>query len=419
MFQNEEEICWSHAIATLVVFSLRKIIGRKPPTFDEVMDFIFSKFERRKYCLSEVLPTILSHYHLQYKLVPEDQINLFNPDGSYNCHLCRFYFTGKEWKNFSNHFYDEKTKNKFLSKTPLGDYNEEDNGGHVVVLIDSDRCKHTCRNSWGSNWANNGQFTFKHGAIKNAEFYVFYWLESELPDEIKLCYQKRVKECIKTFYQIIEYINALMKMKSGEVKKVRNEHIIAILSNFCEDFWNSDEITHFRNPNIFTENVFDSIHTDKVINDLNIFGNPCVKVVTICNKGFSLISSVVKIFKVWIDTNVVTDNIVLNYLSVFRHALKCYPEYLKECFNEQIPDCKTNGQDRTVAERISDNLVWMTTDLWMKGKISGKILKIAINLGYELQQQGFINPDVNNYYINSAFGIINRDGWKETYPGLK
>ena len=95
---------------------------------------------------------------------------------------------------------------------------------------------------------------------------------------------------------------------------------------------------------------------------------------------------------------------------MFRHALKCYPEYLKECFNEQIPDCKTNDKDRTVAERISDNLVWMTTDLWMKGKISGKILKIAINLGYELQQQGFINPDVNNYYINSAFRIINREG---------
>ena len=99
-----------------------------------------------------------------------------------------------------------------------------------------------------------------------------------------------------------------MKMKSEEVKKVRNEHIITILSNFCEDFWNSDEITHFRNPNIFTKNVFDCIHTDKVINDLNIFGNPCVKAVTGCNEGYSLISSEVKLFKAWIDANVATDN---------------------------------------------------------------------------------------------------------------
>ena len=105
------------------------------------------------------------------------------------------------------------------------------------------------------------------------------------------------------------------------------------------------------------------------------------------------------------DINSITDNVILNYLNIFKHALTCYPEYLKECLNEQIPNCKTDEINRTVAERMSDNFAWMVTDLWMKDKISGQILKDAICLGYDLQQKGFFDP-IGDNFIKDAWHII-------------
>lgn len=64
-----------------------------------------------------------------------------------------------------------------------------------------------------------------------------------------------------------------MKMKNEEVKNVREKHIIQILSNLYEDFWSSDEITHFRNPIIDYNYVLDRILSDKVISDLSIFAS--------------------------------------------------------------------------------------------------------------------------------------------------
>ncbi len=165
------------------------------------------------------------------------------------------------------------------------------------------------------------------------------------------------------------------------------------------------------------DNIVDRMLQGGETIDWSVVGNPCVEAFTVDSMKFSVISSLVKLFKLWIDLDKVTDNVILNYMGIFRRALNNYSGSLTGCFNEVIPACKTNGNDRTVAERFSDNIVWMTTDLWMKGKISGSVLKQAINLGYELQQ-GFIRPEVNNNFIDQAYRIVNREGWKETYPGV-
>lgn len=74
--------------------------------------------------------------------------------------------------------------------------------------------------------------------------------------------------------------------------------------------------------------------------------------------------------------------------------------------------------ERTVEEALSDDTVWMTELLWMKHKISGKMLKKVICILYELQQQGIItNTSANSRFIDQAWGIVTRPGWKDIYPG--
>lgn len=182
-------------------------------------------------------------------------------------------------------------------------------------------------------------------------------------------------------------------------------------------------LTPPQTPFVISKAEFDSI-VDKMLQngkiiDWSVVGNPCTKAFTVNSMQFSVISVLVKLFKLWIDQDKVTDNVILNYMGIFRRALNNYSGSLTGCFNEVIPACKTNGNDRTVAERCSDNIVWMTTDLWMKGKISGRVLKQAINSGHKLQQQGFISPEINNHFIDQAYGIVNREGWKETYRGVE
>lgn len=122
--------------------------------------------------------------------------------------------------------------------------------------------------------------------------------------------------------------------------------------------------------------------------------NLCIKSVSGKTKGFS---AEVKLLKVWIEANIVTDTVILNFLKVLVRAIAFYPDDLKACLCEILPGFKihihqdpSESVERTVEEALSDDTVWMTELLWMKHKISGKILKKVICILYELQQQGII-----------------------------
>ena len=97
------------------------------------------------------------------------------------------------------------------------------------------------------------------------------------------------------------------------------------------------------------------------------------------------------------------------------------PEVTKNApFDTPIPGFRPNGisEDRTVGQGYSDFLVWLVTDAWMKGKVTGKVLKDAFELGMYLRGKQLIEKNINGGFIDQAWNIINRKGWKETYPGL-
>lgn len=140
--------------------------------------------------------------------------------------------------------------------------------------------------------------------------------------------------------------------------------------------------------------------------DWSDVGNPCIRAFTVNSMEFSVISTLVKLFKFWIDNGEqVTDYVITSYLGAFQYALNNYREDLTECFNGLIPACKTNNYNRTVAQRFSDNIVWMVTDLWMKDKISGIKLKEAINFAHDMVQQGFIKQE-DSHFIEEAYSIV-------------
>lgn len=108
---------------------------------------------------------------------------------------------------------------------------------------------------------------------------------------------------------------------------------------------------------------------------------------------------------------------------VYLEIIKYVADHLDEglaAFNTPIPGFRPNNikNDRTVAEGYSDFLVWLVTDAWMKGKVTGKVLKDAFELGMYLRGKQLIEENINNKFIDQAWNIINRKGWKETYPGL-
>lgn len=112
----------------------------------------------------------------------------------------------------------------------------------------------TCLNSWGKHWGNNGIFSIGRNSIPNLVFHCIFFLESDLTDDDRSCYEIRKKDAIETFYHIIDNTNILPEnIDNDEIKrivvkykdKVINE-VKDMLIDFCEDFWRYGKESVFR-----------------------------------------------------------------------------------------------------------------------------------------------------------------------------
>ena len=271
--QQEQPVCWAHAISSLIVLSMRRIVGRDEIDFEELKNSLIKDFGSKEQNVTEVLRKILPKYNDQitnelYKkfsclqfteIFDENQINLFNPYGSYLLYLLSFYLAGEKWHDFSIFCCNPNNYKKFLKAEDLcitkqDDKYRTDDGGHCVLLIGADMASFTCLNSWGKHWGNNGIFTISRNSIPNLVFHCIFFLESDLTDDDRSCYEIRKKDAIETFYHIIDNTNILPEnIDNDEIKRIvvkyKDEVINEVkdmLIDFCEDFWRYGKESVFR-----------------------------------------------------------------------------------------------------------------------------------------------------------------------------
>lgn len=284
--QDGDPICWAHAIATIIILATRRIIGREAPKFEDIKKELIQKYGCHKNDSYKVLKEILPKYGLHFSEVPEDKVDLFNEYGSYMFYISCFYLPGEKWNDFSNFFDnpENKQKNNFLKSKDLcitkpNDIYRKNDGGHAVVCIDQNSSFLTYLNSWGNDWGIQGKFSMERGAISNIIYYSVYFLENELTNEEKHCNEKRQKEAIDAFYQIIYNMklsnfqsiqsDAIIRILNNESLKVINE-VKKILFIFCENYWKQGKDTIFLNLKL------SFITTIKEFNTLQLNEQLCV-----------------------------------------------------------------------------------------------------------------------------------------------
>lgn len=215
--------CWANAAATAIFLASKRIIGRKELQFNEVREKLINYFKEKVQKnegvdIEEALLKALPEYNLAYEEVKnEDDINLFNPDGSYNFYICTFWLEPEQWDDFSIFYNQNKGKSiedvvltkENLCKTKK-DPNRKPESGHAVILLDIDSYQYILLNSWGLSWGDQGKFAVERGAIPRMKFYKIYWYESDLTIEEKQCYKRRLEKATEVFYQILDYIQFLL-----------------------------------------------------------------------------------------------------------------------------------------------------------------------------------------------------------------
>ena len=115
-----------------------------------------------------------------------------------------FRLTKKQWNNFSTFFRSNSIRKKdIISKEEMDKdvpLNDEDGGGHAVVITKYSKDCFTVLNSWGDQWGDNGFFKIKDFSVFQTFkcFDVFFTLK-DLTDYEKNEYQKLVERKKKEF----------------------------------------------------------------------------------------------------------------------------------------------------------------------------------------------------------------------------
>ena len=187
---------------------------------------------------------VLPRYKLHFQHVYPDELRKI----IWNGRVCvaSFYLNGIQWYNFSKFFNDPEKKKLVITAEDLNrkPTNEElqgqdlESGGHAVVLIDVREDCWTFINSWGEQWADNGQFRVHPKAMK-VTFYDVFWYERDLTQrEIRL-FQSRGNEALEKFYEIVAGIDTIIEDKKNSLYDLGNQ--LLLILRFCSEIVKKNE----------------------------------------------------------------------------------------------------------------------------------------------------------------------------------
>jgi hypothetical protein len=189
--------CYAYAVATIIVLSLKRIVGRKVPPYETILNPLIRRYGRDGAFTPEVLRDICPSYRLHCRRV-DDMKTVLEGLRAGRPYVASFRLGPKEWANFERFF--RHHRNGVLTKAVLdaplspGDREpHEDARGHrhAVVLLSANGRQLTFMNSWGKDWGDGGRFTIEDEKVLPLRFLDVYWNESELLPEERQAWRER------------------------------------------------------------------------------------------------------------------------------------------------------------------------------------------------------------------------------------
>ena len=244
LFLSKNQIfgtCWANACAACIHFANMRVLGRKQISFEDLRKHIiinYSLEDKDGNNISNITKKIYDDYKITVKQVDENEAKIAVMKGR-PC-IASFSLSGKQWANFSEFFYDDINKYKYLDSNfinkddyPKIYYDGPKSVGHVVVLIDNKNEGMTFLNSWGIGFGDFGKFRIKNGDVltdgnnnDKMKFYDVYWTLNDLSyDEKK--YYKENHEIV-----ISNTLSFIMGSKQ-KIDELMNKNIIC---NKCNNY---------------------------------------------------------------------------------------------------------------------------------------------------------------------------------------
>lgn len=180
--------CYAYACATILRAANNRVRGREPIKHAELVKIIVKVFGKNGGDSSKVLDLFCPKMRLRWQLVDESEAS--NLIRRKHCIQLSFHLSGKKWATFSR-FFDKNPKEVLRELVTTAKKHEE--GRHAVVIVGESKCKKNwkIKNSWGSEWANNGFCSVSKELVrsmKQVKYRHVYWLEKDLTDEERAAY---------------------------------------------------------------------------------------------------------------------------------------------------------------------------------------------------------------------------------------
>ena len=190
--------CWAWALSAIIYLASSRIFGRKIKKFENIVKEIltnenaYSDDENNQgRPLFNIARNYLAKYGLRGRIISSYEARKALIKGR-PC-LCRFYLDGYGWHNFSEFFRNNPkgvlTKN-YIDKRNFELTEDDEEGGHAVVLTSIEKNGLKFLNSWGKSFGDKGYFRIENeDVLSNLEFMDVFWYESDLTqNEISLYY---------------------------------------------------------------------------------------------------------------------------------------------------------------------------------------------------------------------------------------
>lgn len=199
--------CYAHAVAHALRETENRIVGRNPPSHDDYVKEIVSKYGTDGGSTAKVLKWQCTKRHLRYSHVNVKNAKTAIKNG--RVIVGTFSLNTGQWHKLSQFFGDDSTRDYVYEKCDIGEgYSGNDDGGHAVAIVGygNDTTSETTgkpveywkiKNSWGTQFADKGFFRFS--LDMPLTYYDVYYVVNDLTrddrDNFRKWQRKNNAEC--------------------------------------------------------------------------------------------------------------------------------------------------------------------------------------------------------------------------------
>eukprot|EP01083_Nonionella_stella_P011286 32093_1 len=186
--QGRRSVCYAYAIATVLRSAEKRIIGRNPPEHDVIANQLICRYGDDGASETNVLRKECPRRQLRWNKVTTEYATATLKQK--HVLLGGFYLDVRQWKRFCAFFKDEATRSHIIRSNHIGRLDGSKLEGHSVAIYEDGGDYWKIKNSWGSQWGNEGFCKIGKSAIEKFEIYHVYYFQEDLTKEDWLNYKK-------------------------------------------------------------------------------------------------------------------------------------------------------------------------------------------------------------------------------------